>query len=1661
VAGKLPDILPPSDLLKQVDGIEAGLRKGKRIGGIGWVVIGALQFTVFVLNSQWLTALRDLRFDLVLQQLPVLLPTFTLGFVWLLYTWNAFWLKESEAPFRYTYWVDGFDALSSNTDARSGQLRYDLAERLSERIGRLTRANAKPEKKADPKKASATARKSSETAEPSTDSFQTSGESHIHVGGYYVIRDTPDATWQIEVTAWVGIGPPGCPETKAHLVTFPMRCPPSARPRAAKKPAAVKPCLKPEPLNALEYDQLVERVYFSVATQIYKQIRQDVQHKISLLPTDYFKATAYLHEAEDYARSNTLDAYDEARELYQAAMQHFEVSWQPMAQSRARRVWQIGVRIVSTARRAVVRWLAHMWPSVAKSEVLASQAETGYAKMVLYRRALAALSGRRMNPVFEARPIARQAVERLQGLARDVPSQPATLFDAYVTTALALGSLEDFESALIELENARQLLPGRAEQDARYLFVRGFIEPNLRTALLSFVRAVEVDPQFEVAQFQLAATWDKLWRRAPTSTFDTNLAEIVTREYAQVLKLNPGNVAAWDALGYVHWLQGGEQHEQQKEHLRQAEVYYLRGREYKQIKRETFVAELDQGLARIAAERGDAPKAYASYMDSITAFFAVGFSHLPRAASPRTGEFQFIGEAMIARFDAYRRQAEKALGGNTSASANGEASIDRVRDCLRAFVRNDYAEACYAHFVRVGDPRSWELARLMFESASALIAQHEIGYVMPDYNLHSMYLGRAAINTRPLAEWEVDRFKDQAVRGDHPLEQARRTIRAVREIEPDWIDGKLAYCAVHAEWVPQARSAVKKLKPILEECESALAYIHGPEAASSAMGVQVVAGLALAFGAEGERKSAGELMQMGSSPTRADAEAKRLEGKVRALTERIKDLERDIRVSTAEVTDLVRGLLPHAWLWSAGKGQDEPDLNWSRLDSPDRFKQFRWEKDLNDPQVEALFTWAMCECGRLDYLTSITGGSKVDDSSPQPTRRDLQRMGLEKSEKLLDHIERHFWPNDLRLLYKRRDLPLFAHCQAINRRIRHILQRDGLADPQAFVALTNLARDPAFDGHDSRRLRGLRAAASKPNLSAFVYQLIGDRLMEYYRVPSPAPTSDAVPAAPDNAPATNGAPAEPPANGQLPQNWWRWLPLVGGRGRVRQDQPSPAASDGQAAAFECLEAIMGAYEMSRAARDPTLFAACVEYEADLLAPRNQAHRELATALWEIGKYSLALDELDQIQTESGLSPGWLDQAVAEMLKLTASPGDRQLLLKSLASRARQCALRGDRAAASDARRAILRVLGGGQPASDAASESESGLARPIVLAADVSLFPDLRDTPEVHRMLGADIPVIQRQVYETRGVRMPGVLIQATNTPTRGAYSIHLHDVPRRSGRVMPGMLLCSDVIACARLGLTGQPGRDPIDGSDGVWLPEKDRAAAERANVPLLDVYHYMLADLRGVVESHLDSQLGLNELDHLLREWSAVASGSTTNGHDAELARPRLIRDALPDHGARLRLVRCLRNLVQEGISILDLETILIAFRDAPGGIREDSLALVEYMRTVLRPRVARAAERRERLRLAAPLESSVSTPAILAETLRGLTPTGPDSDRLLAAVREFVGTRDPRKMALVVAEPRVRPVVRRIVAREFPQLAVFSDRELPARPSWFDKEVAHGGA
>lgn len=423
---KLPEIFPPADLLEQVEGVKRGLRQRRRLGRLGWagmLLASTIQIIVVAANSPFAKAVYEFEWPTLLKFVgvwwPYLIPAFGIALFLVVANWARFWLRESRAPFRYTCSVADFKQVAGAGSAVKSNwswLAHDLKQRLNERIGRLRFIDEALVK--------------------------SDAESHIHLGGSYGIRKDRGDRWVVDVRPSVRVGPPGKPETLAHLVTEELEAAAEgAPPTLAGLPAST-------------YDRILERVFFSVSSELYRQIRRDVTDRIELLPTGYFRAVALFYEARDYSRSNTLDAYQEARQLYRRSFELLDATMRPLPNFL---VWRVAHRLVRAIRRSVVLpirgALAYVFPRLGRVQVLCARAEIGYATMILYQRELAGQSGQLLNTVFEVRPVAERALARLQRLPEDVPRRHDTMFDAHVVLALASfnnGALRDCERHLEE-----------------------------------------------------------------------------------------------------------------------------------------------------------------------------------------------------------------------------------------------------------------------------------------------------------------------------------------------------------------------------------------------------------------------------------------------------------------------------------------------------------------------------------------------------------------------------------------------------------------------------------------------------------------------------------------------------------------------------------------------------------------------------------------------------------------------------------------------------------------------------------------------------------------------------------------------------------------------------------------------------------------------------------------------------------------------------------------------------------------------------------------------------------------------------------------------------------------------------------------------------------
>jgi hypothetical protein len=153
--------------------------------------------------------------------------------------------------------------------------------------------------------------------------------------------------------------------------------------------------------------------------------------------------------------------------------------------------------------------------------------------------------------------------------------------------------------------------------------------------------------------------------------------------------MNPGNVAAYANAGFMLWLLSKPDDPPDDIRRRDVKSYYERGRRYKEIKRETFVVEIDFGLARLAAEEGHFEKAYEYYESAVGAYTSQGVQHTLSnlSVTPWVSSSVFATPRIVERYAAYRKRVEDQLDA-LAAQAKSDASTSRRRilDTVRAYV---------------------------------------------------------------------------------------------------------------------------------------------------------------------------------------------------------------------------------------------------------------------------------------------------------------------------------------------------------------------------------------------------------------------------------------------------------------------------------------------------------------------------------------------------------------------------------------------------------------------------------------------------------------------------------------------------------------------------------------------------------------------------------------------------------------------------------------------------------------------------------------------------------------------------------------------------------------------------------------------------------------
>lgn len=220
------------------------------------------------------------------------------------------------------------------------------------------------------------------------------------------------------------------------------------------------------------------------------------------------------------------------------------------------------------------------------------------------------------------------------------------------------------------------------------------------------------------------------------------------------------------------------------------------------------------------------------------------------------------------------------------------------------------------------------------------------------------------------------------------------------------------------------------------------------------------------------------------------------------------------------------------------------------------------------------------------------------------------------------------------------------------------------------------------------------------------------------------------------------------------------------------------------------------------------------------------------------------------------------------------------------------------------------------------------------------------------------------------------------------------------------------------------------------MWIDEKDRDMADLQGFTIIEPLTVIATHLKEIIYEHASELLGRQEVQKLLEgikeQYNVV------------------IDELIPDILRLGEVQKVLQNLLDEQIPINDLATILETLADY-GLVTKDTETLTEYVRQSLKRTIATKymdEEQRINVIVVHPKVEELITQSI-QKTATGSYPVlKPDS---VNQMLDSLGNVHQQLVAqgtshVILASPKIRLAVRKLITFNFPDIAVLSLNEIP---------------
>jgi flagellar biosynthesis protein FlhA len=284
------------------------------------------------------------------------------------------------------------------------------------------------------------------------------------------------------------------------------------------------------------------------------------------------------------------------------------------------------------------------------------------------------------------------------------------------------------------------------------------------------------------------------------------------------------------------------------------------------------------------------------------------------------------------------------------------------------------------------------------------------------------------------------------------------------------------------------------------------------------------------------------------------------------------------------------------------------------------------------------------------------------------------------------------------------------------------------------------------------------------------------------------------------------------------------------------------------------------------------------------------------------------------------------------------------------------------------------------------------------------------------------------------GVIIPSVKIKDNLELKPGGYSVKIKGIQIAKGELMSDYFLAMDPGTVIEK-MDGVETTEPVFGLRAVWISEDQKEDAQYNGYTVVDCSTIVATHLTELLKSNLHELFGRQELVRVVDNFKE------TN--------PKLVNDLIPDILNLGIVLKVMKNLLREGVSIRDLRTILETLSEYGPTIKETE-ALTEFARQALFRTITEKIKSDQGdiplFTLDRNIEESIAQNIIQTEQGQQLSLDPKVTQIILASLNEKIeeATNMGEKM-VVLCSPVIRSHFKRLTEKFIPNLVVVSHNEL----------------